>query len=73
MDKLLLNVSEVCEILRVKPSWVYRATSDGILSHIKLRNGLRFHKADVMNLVKNGTQADVESVMALKVRCGDVK
>lgn len=42
-----LTVEDVCKLLQVKPSWVYRHTSRGQMPHHKVGNLLRFQRAEL--------------------------
>jgi excisionase family DNA binding protein len=43
----LLTIQEVCELLNVSKSYVYRLTSEKKIPHIKLMGHLRFRRQEI--------------------------
>lgn len=54
----LLTLEEACRFLKVKPSWIYRQTSEGKLPHLKVGKYLRFVKAELVEWFRNNGARD---------------
>lgn len=64
----LLNVKEVAEIVRVKPSTVYQWAGLGLIPCIKLNGSLRFLKDEIYKWIQNGTKKSEERYNTLAGR-----
>ena len=68
-DDNLLTLDELCELLRLKKSYVYKLTSRGLIPYYKL-GGLRFRESEVMkwiekNQAKGGNVKGLDDILKL--------
>ena len=52
-EDALLTGEEVCELLRIKRSYLYWLTSESKIPHIKLHGHLRFRKSAISKWIKS--------------------
>ena len=52
-EDALLTGKEVCELLRIKRSYLYWLTSNSKIPHIKIHGHLRFRKSAIMEWVRS--------------------
>lgn len=45
--KDLLTPEELCDLLHVKMSWIYRQVREGTIPHCKIGKYLRFYRPDI--------------------------
>lgn len=49
----ILTLEELCGYLKVKPSWVYFKTHQGVLPHFKVGRHLRFEKTKILEYLRS--------------------
>lgn len=64
----LLNVKEVAEIVRVKPSTIYQWAELGLIPCCKLNGSLRFSKAEIYKWIGENTKMPAEGYNTLAGR-----
>lgn len=57
----LLDVKEVCERLRVQPSWVYEKTRQGVMPHVRVGTYIRFRWHEVDAWLDETSPSQIES------------
>lgn len=51
----LITVDQLCDLFRIKKSWVYDAVEDGRLPAIRLGKQLRFREAELISFLAAAT------------------
>ena len=49
---ILLNVGEVCRLLRVPTATIYQLTHRGRITHFKIANRLRFRRSEILDWIE---------------------
>jgi excisionase family DNA binding protein len=49
---VLLNVGEVCRLLRVPAATIYQLTHRGRIPHFKIANRLRFRRSEILDWIE---------------------
>ena len=62
-DDHLLTLDELCDLLRLKKSYVYKLTSRGLIPYYKL-GGLRFRESEVMSWIENNKVKELKAKSA---------
>jgi len=49
---VLLDLGEVCRLLRVPPATIYQLTHRGRIPHFKIANRLRFRRSEILDWIE---------------------